>query len=317
MKALRFTKFGPPSVLSIEEIPKPQPGDGETLIQIKAAAINPSDVKNVAGAFPGTTLPRTPGRDFAGVVVGGGGTVGDEVWGSVPIFGMGHDGVQAEYVVVPTQSLSRKPNNLTMEQAAAVGVPFTTAWTSLIRAGQLQAGEIVLVVGAAGAVGQAATQIAKWKGARVLGADRVQNPMMGAEAWIDTGKEDLHDRVFALTEGKGANTVLDTVGGPMFEPSLRSLRGGGQQIAITSTADPRVSFNLIDFYRNRSRLIGVDSNKLEPNDTAEILNELRSGFESAQLKPPSSESVPFMQAIDAYLNVANGKTQAKQVLVMT
>jgi hypothetical protein len=71
MKALRFSKFGPPSVLSIEEIPKPKPGDGEALIQVRAAAINPSDVKNVAASFPATTLPHTPGRDFSGIVVGG------------------------------------------------------------------------------------------------------------------------------------------------------------------------------------------------------------------------------------------------------
>jgi NADPH:quinone reductase-like Zn-dependent oxidoreductase len=317
MKALRFSTFGPPSVLSIEEVPKPEPGDGETLVQVRAAAINPSDVKNVMGLFPVTTLPRTPGRDFSGVVVGGGGEVGEEVWGSAPGFGMTRDGVQAEFVVVSTEVLSRKPKNLSMEQAAAIGVPFITAWAAVVRAAQLEAGETILIIGAAGAVGQAATQIANWRGARVLGADRKSDPIAGAEAVIDTTEEDLRERILALTNGKGADAVFDTVGGPMFEKALRSLRLGGRQIAITSVGDPRVSFNLVEFYHNLSRLIGVDSNHLTSRDIAEISNELRPGFESARLKPPSIAIIPFQEAIGAYERVANGHATAKQVLAIS
>ena len=93
MRALRFSAFGPPSVLSIQEIQKPEPGDGEVLIQVKAAAINPSDAKNVSGHFSATTLPRTPGRDFSGIVVKGKKFEGEEVWGSAPGFGITRDGV--------------------------------------------------------------------------------------------------------------------------------------------------------------------------------------------------------------------------------
>src|SRR5580700_1506767 len=98
MKSLRFTQFGPPSVLRIEELPIPEPGEGEALVHVKAAAINPSDIGNVAGRFKHTTLPRTPGRDFAGIVVKGKRHDGEEVWGSGPKLGIVRDGSHAEYV---------------------------------------------------------------------------------------------------------------------------------------------------------------------------------------------------------------------------
>src|SRR5271163_3049590 len=167
MKALRFSEFGPPSVLRIEEVPIPQPGDGEALVRVKAAAINPSDIRNVAGHFKKTTLPRTPGRDFAGIVVKGKHHEGEEVWGSGPNLGIIRDGSHAEYVVVPVETLSLKPKRLSIAQAAAIGVPFITAWASVVSAAQIEAGETILIVGAAGAVGQAAIQIANSKNARV------------------------------------------------------------------------------------------------------------------------------------------------------
>ena len=114
MKALRFAEFGPPSVLRIEEVPIPEPGDGEALVRVKAAAINPSDIGDVAGHFKKTTLPRTPGRDFAGVVVKGKQHEGEEVWGSAPNLGIVRDGSHAEYVVVPAETLSPKPKSLSM-----------------------------------------------------------------------------------------------------------------------------------------------------------------------------------------------------------
>jgi NADPH:quinone reductase-like Zn-dependent oxidoreductase len=314
MKALRFHKFGSPSVLSIENIPKPEPGPGETLVQVRAAAINPSDVKNVAGFFPLTTLPRTPGRDFSGIIAGGEGKLGEEVWSSAPGYGMARDGVHAEYIVVPPEILYRKPANLSMEQAAAIGVPFITAWSALIRAAQLETGETILIIGAAGAVGQAAVQIANWKGAHVIGADYKPDRVIGAEAVVVTSNDDLRERVYELTNGKGADVVFDTVGGLMFEKALQSLRVGGRQIAITSTGNQRVSFNLVDFYHNLHKLIGVDTNKLSLQDTADIVNKLGPGFESGHLKPVSIEVVPFEKAVEAYEKVAARKSAVKQVL---
>ena len=316
MKALRFNKFGPPSVLAIVEVPRPEPGDGEALIQVKAAAINPSDVKNVSGRFPGTILPRIPGRDFSGIVVEGKKYKGKEVWSSGPGLGITRDGTHAEYVTVQEEVLSLKPQTLSMEQAAAIGVPFITAWFALVYAADLQAGETVLIVGASGAVGQAATQIANWRKARVLGAARSSNPIAGAAAVINTATEDLRERVFALTKGKGADAVFDTVGGSMFEPALRSLRVGGRQVVITSTGDRRVSFDLVDFYHNLSRLIGVDSMKFIPRDVGAMAEELRAGFEANVLKVPPINAVPLDKAVEAYEKASAGQG-GKQVLTFS
>src|SRR5271167_1347205 len=211
MKALRFAEFGPPSVLRIEEIAIPEPGEGEALVHVKAAAINPSDIGNVAGRFKNTTLPRTPGRDFAGTVAAGNRPKGEEVWGSSSTLGNVRDGSHAEYVVVPAETLSPKPQSLSMAQAAAIGVPYITAWASLVSAAQIQPGETILIVGAAGAVGQAATQIANWKQARVIGADTASDPLPGTQSVINTKTEDLRARVLELTAGKGVDAVFDTV----------------------------------------------------------------------------------------------------------
>ncbi len=317
MKALRFSRFGPPSVLGIEEIPRPEPGDGEALIRVKAAAINPSDVKNVSGHFLETTLPRTPGRDFAGLVVEGEKYKGGEVWSSGPGLGVTRDGAHAEFVAVPEEALSLKPRTLTLEQAAAIGVPFITAWFALVRAAELKAGETILIVGVGGAVGQAAAQIANWRKARVLGAARGPNPIPGTDAVIDTTAEDLRKRVLELTEGRGADAVFDTVGGPLFELALRSLRVGGRQIAIASTGDRRVSFDLVDFYHNLSRLVGVDSMKFTPGDVGAIAAELRAGFEAGALKPPQIKAVPFEDAVQAYEEIARVPGEGKRVLTFS
>lgn len=314
MKALRFAEFGPPSVLRIEEIAIPEPREGEALIHVKAAAINPSDVGNVAGRFKSTTLPRTPGRDFGGIVVKGKKLEGQEVWGSCSSLGIIQDGSHAEYVVVPSETLSIKPQSLNMAQVAAIGVPFITAWASVVSAAQIQPGETIVIVGAAGAVGQAATQIANWKRARVIGANTSSHPIPGTESVVNTKTEDLPERVLEVTAGRGADVVLDTVGGSMFEPALRSLAFGGRQVAISSAGEPRVNFNLVDFYHHSLRLIGVDSYGLTPREVGEISAELRPGFETGVLKPPLVEIVPFEKAVDAYSRVAARQAKTKQVL---
>jgi NADPH:quinone reductase len=314
MRSLRFTEFGPPSVLRIEALAIPEPGEGEALVQVKAAAINPSDIGNVAGRFKKTTLPRTPGRDFAGIVIKGKLHEGAEVWGSSGELGIVRDGSHAEYVVVPAETLSLKPKSLSIEQAAAIGIPYITAWASVVSAAQIQPGETILIAGAAGAVGQAATQIANWKRARVIGADMRSDPIPGVESVVNTKTEDLRERVMELTAGRGVDAVFDTVGGTLFEPALRSLRFGGRQVVIASPGDPRVSFNLVEFYHNFSRLFGVDSFGLTSRQVAEIEDELQRGFEAGALQPPPIEIVPFEKAVDAYNRVAARQAKAKQVL---
>ncbi len=147
-QALRFSENGSPSdVLKLATIPIPDPPPFHSLIRVRASAINPSDVSNVEGVFPETTLPRTPGRDFAGTVVKGlTEFIGRNVWGTGGTNGFERDGSHAEYIVVPSGCLLEMPRNLSFSQAAACGVGFLTASRMTERA-QLNVGEFVLVLG--------------------------------------------------------------------------------------------------------------------------------------------------------------------------
>lgn len=311
MKALRFSQYGPPSVLVLEDRERPILRDGESLIRVEAASLNPSDVKNVAGAFK-SPLPRTPGRDYAGVVVDGAGK-GREVWSSGAGFGVGRDGAHAQFVAVPADWLADKPSNLSMAEAAAIGVPFLTAWSGLVDGAEIKPGETVLVTGAAGAVGRAVIQLAHWKGARVIAADIADRPS-DADIRINIKTGDVVAEVRSATEGKGADIVFDAVGGELFELCLRSLRPRGRQIAITSVGNRRVSFDLLDFYHNRSHLIGVDSLKLDGPEIAAILDALKPGFESGRLKPFEVQTWPFNKSVEAYETAAKGGP-TKQILL--
>jgi len=158
MKALRFEKTGSLDELKIQEVPRPAPGPGSIVVAVKAAGLNPSDAKNVLGRMHQTKTPRIPGRDFAGIVAVGTKTypAGMEVFGSGGNLGFARDGSHAEYVEVPAEAVQPKPRGLTFEQAATVGIPYLTAWHSIIDAASLKEGENVLITGTTGAVGDAA-----------------------------------------------------------------------------------------------------------------------------------------------------------------
>jgi NADPH:quinone reductase len=147
-KAVRFNQTGPiGSVLTVDSIPKPKPPPGFSLVQIHASAINPSDVGNVQGAFAFTTVPRTPGRDFAGVVIDGPpNNIGMKIWGTGGTNGFDKDGSHAEWMLIPSDSLGEMPNTLSFTQAAACGLSFLTASLMLERA-STKKGEHVLVLG--------------------------------------------------------------------------------------------------------------------------------------------------------------------------
>jgi NADPH:quinone reductase len=317
MRALRFHQYGPPSVLALEDIDAPAPAADEVLVEVHASPVNPSDVKMVSGIFE-PSLPRTPGRDYAGIVVSGDARwKGKAVWGSGAGFGVHRDGAHAELVAVPSSWLSEKPSGLAMDEAATIGVPYIVAWAALVDAATLQAGETVLVTGAMGSVGRAARQIARWKGARVIGADITNHGSSPSpdEAFVDTRAHDLVAEVKALTDGRGADVVLDVVGGPLFELALRSLALGGRQIVIASVGQRRVGLDLVDFYHQRQRLIGVDTAKLEGHELAAIMNALRVGFEEGRLEASPRKRWPLERAPEVYAAVANGDTSARHVLV--
>ena len=313
MKVWEFEQYGPPSALKLREREMPQPGPGEVLVKVAATALNPSDVKNVSGHFK-SAVPRVPVRDYAGTIVAGDGRQGEEVWGSGPGFGVARDGVHAEYFVMPSSWVSRKPPQLSMAQAAAIGVPDLAAWSALVTAGKIQAGETLLVTGVSGAVGRAATQIAHWKKARVIGASPSEDNPSGADAIIDTTQQDLASEVRNLTDGKGADLVLDVIGGELFEPCLNALRLGGRQVAISSNPQV-VSLNLVDFYHGLKHLIGVDTMALSGEDIVALMDPLRAGFEEGVLQPPDVQTWSFDQAVEAYETVGKGGAPVKHVLM--
>ena len=320
MQALRFEKTGSLDELMVKDIPKPVVKVGEVLVQVKAAAVNPSDIKNVLGRMHETTVPRTPGRDFAGVVVDGGTMlIGKSVFGSGGSLGFGRDGSHAEFVAVPEKAVLPMPKGFTFEQSAAIGVAYMTAWAALVKAAELQAGENVLILGTTGAVGSAAARIAHKRGARVFGTVRrsVDIPKPGelpVDIWINLESTDLSKGVREATRGAGADVVFDLVGGSMFEKCLAALAWRGRQVAISSSPEPRVNFNLVDFYHNESRLLGVDSLKLSFEDAAEILRDLTPGFESGEFPAPDILAFPLANGPKVYREMHESRLKEKAIL---
>ena len=321
MRALRFEKTGSLDDLSIRELPIPTPAAGEVLVRVKAAAVNPSDVKNVEGKMHETSVPRTPGRDFAGVVAGGSDELsGQAVFGSGGNLGFGRDGSHAEYVVVPANAVLPLPRNFSFEQAAAIGVAYITAWAALVNAARLQPGETALILGTTGAVGSAAARVAHELGARVIGTARRASDipatgLLPVDEWIDLETTDLATGVRAVTKGRGAEVVFDVVGGAMFEKCLAAVAWRGRQIAISSSSEPRVSFNLVDFYHNESWLLGVDSLKLSFEETANILRQLTPGIEAGRFQPQQVETFSLEEGPQLYRDIAASRIKAKPILI--
>jgi NADPH:quinone reductase len=306
MKALRFEQSGAPDVLSVQDVSPPAAGPDEAIVKVVAASINPSDVKNVAGRMSQTTLPRTPGRDYSGVVIEGPEEwIGAEVWGSGGDVGFTRDGTHAQQLVVPVAALRRKPRNLSHEEAASIGVNFIAAWCAVVEAAQLQAGETIAIIGLGG-VGGAAAQIAKRIGARVIGVNRRASAHASVDDWVISTNEDPVARVRELTKG-GAAVVFDTVGGSMFETAVPMLGLRGRLVEISATDRREVSFDIADFYHNESRLFGVDTLKRDLVAAAHLLEALRPGFEDGSYVPPViAARYPLDEAQQAYRAVAGG-----------
>ena len=267
----------------------PSVDSAECLVQVVSAAVNPSDVKAVLGFMPHAVWPRTPGRDYAGVVVEGPPEMlGKEVWGSGGELGIRRDGTHARYLTVPLGSVRAKPNNLTMEEAGAIGVPFVTAFEGLQRAGGVEQGDVVLVLGANGKVGQASIQLATQAGARVFGVERSNDPYIGhanAEVtMIDASSQNLDEVVRQLTDGHGADIVYNTVGSPYFERANKAMAVRGTQIFI-STIERPVPFDIFTFYRGQHTYVGIDTLALDSTEGALILDALLPAFERGTLKP--------------------------------
>jgi NADPH:quinone reductase-like Zn-dependent oxidoreductase len=323
MRAIYIRQHGAPADIKISDVPVPSIGPGEVLVRVEASGINPSDVASLGGKFPMAVLPRILGRDYAGVVVKGPAElVGTDVWGSGGDLGITRDGTHAEYIALPQQAVTRRPKDLSVQEAAAVGVPFITAFSATVRLGQVKEGEWVIVSGAAGAVGQAATQIAHAKGARVIALIRDASEdaklrAAGVEKIAHSDHGDLAAVVRDATNGKGADLAVNGVGGAVFGALLGALRIGGRQVVYSAAGGRESTLDILSFYRNRFVLLGLDTQQLDATQCADILEGLTPLFESGSLKPPAvAQQYPLSDAAQAYEQVAAGKN-GKVVLVMT
>ena len=321
MRALRFHQFGDLSNLKVEELPDPIPSREEVKVRVRAASINPSDARNIEGKMEGTTLPRTPGRDFSGVVVDGPpDLLRMEVWGTGGDVGFTREGSHGEFILIPADAAVPKPAALTFEEAACVGVNFVTAYEGLVARARVQPGETVLVTGARGGVGSAVLELGQALGAKLIAADRTPFDASGfgnieLAGYVNTTQKEWRNNVGEMTGGKGVDVAFDCVGGDLFEPVLSTLSPLGRQVAITSVGNRRVTFDLLHFYHRRLTLLGVDSRALTVTDCARLLDSLSPLFQAGRLKAAKiTKRGSLEDATELYAHVSKG-SEGKAVLL--
>lgn len=340
MQAACFHQHGGPDMIQVADLPEPAPGPGEVLVRVRAAALNRLD-KWVRDGWPGLklTLPHITGSDAAGVVAAVGAGVaewqpGDRVavnanvgCGVCAACAAGQDnlcerwqlmgetraGLAAEQVAVPARQLVRVPDEVSLEQAAAAGLVYQTAWHSLITRGGLRAGESVLVVGAAGGVNTAAIQIAKLAGATVyvVGSEARKLALaqaLGADVLIDRSQVDWGKEIFKLTGRRGVDVVVDNVGAATLMTSLRAARKGGRILTVGNTSGPKFEFdNRFMFARHLSLIGSTMSTRAE---YAAVMGLVFAG----RLRPVIDSVRPLAEARAAHAQLERGDVLGKLVL---
>ncbi|MEH3114850.1 NADP-dependent oxidoreductase [Pedobacter terrae] len=306
MKAVRIHEFGGPDVLSIDEIPVPQPASDEVLIKVHATSVNPVDWKIRQGdrkdKFP-SKLPLTLGWDVSGTVEEVGEKIsafkkGDEVYGRP---NPTQNGAYAEYIVVKANIISIKPTSIGHTEAAAVPLAGLTAWQGLFDHGLLKAGQKVLIHAAAGGVGTYAVQFAKWKGAYVIGTASANNAdflkRLGADEVIDYKMEDFESVL------NDVDLVLDTIGKETQLKSLNILKEGGR---VVTTLMPEF---VAEAKAKKVHLIGFMAQSIPAQ-----LTEIGSLIDSGKVKPVIDKVLPFTSAKQAQIESEQGHTRGKIVL---
>lgn len=318
MKALQFSATGSLDHLRLVDLPTAVAGPDEVLIRVEAAGLNPSDVKNVLGRFPYTTLPRVPGRDFAGVVEQGPAhLLGKAVWGTGKGPGFLRDGSHAQFLTVPASGVALKPQSLSFQQAAAIGVPFTTAYDAVERA-QVQRDTTFLVIGANGAVGSAALALAKARGARVLAAVRRAEQVHGLQAKgydviVLGAPGSLAEQVGEIFPG-GAQVIFDTTGFWLPE-AVPALANFGRIAIIAAPPDGMVHFPALALYRKGGVLVGVNSLLYDNTDCARMLEQFGIHFDTGLIEAPKDiVEIPLAEGKAQYELIAHGSS-AKVVLI--
>jgi NADPH:quinone reductase-like Zn-dependent oxidoreductase len=307
MKAVRIHSYGGPEVLAYEGVPRPEPADGEVLVRVKAAGVNPVDWKIRDGSMKGwlqLRLPAVLGCDLAGVVEAVGTGVsgfrpGDEVFAYTP---MTRDGAYADFAVVKQDELAHKPKTVGFNEAAALPVATLTAWGALFDRGGLRAGQRALVHAAAGGVGSAGVQLAKAKGAWVAGTASARNlgfvRELGADQPIDYTAGPFEDAV------KDVDVVFDTIGGDTQRRSLGVLKPGGILVSIVEppSAEEAAARGV------RAEFFGVSPDGRRLAEVARLVD-------GGKLKAHVETVLPLKEVRKAHELSQTGRTRGKIVLV--
>ena len=299
MRAVLFHETGGPEVLSVEETDRPSPGEGEVLIRVRAASVNPVDWKVRSGGYGDVPLPGIPGRDASGTVEESNDdrfSPGDDVFGNIA-------STYAEYVTAPADAIAKKPEGLSFEQAATIPVAGLTAWQALFDKGGLESGQTALIAGAAGGVGHFAVQFARVAGARAVGTGSSRNRDfvlgLGATEFIDYTSQDVSE---ALSD---VDVALDTVGGDVTDTLVPTLREGAAIVTIAS-APPE------DAARERGARAIMHVTSPNPEELTRIAELVVSG----EVKIEISEELPLDDARRAHEQSESGHVRGKIVLTV-
>ena len=262
MRAVLCKAYGPPESLVLEEVEAPSPGAGEVLLDVHASALNFPDVLMIAGKYQSQPpFPFSPGGEVAGTVAALGDGVDSVAVGDRVFAGIGVGGF-AEQVVVRAEALLPIPATMSFAQASGISTTYGTSYYALQQRAELQPGENLLVLGAAGGVGLAAVELGKAMGARVIAAASTAEKLAaakaaGADELVDYSDGELKEKVKALTDGRGADVIYDPVGGALFDQCMRCINWYGRILVVGFAAGdiPQVPINLI--LLKSCQLVGV------------------------------------------------------------
>jgi NADPH2:quinone reductase len=309
--------------LTVDDVADPTPGPGQLLVRVHAAAVNFPDVLLIAGKYQvKIPVPFTPGSELAGEVVAAGDGAsfgpGDRVFGATPT------GAFAELALLDAHQVSAVPDGIDFAPAAAFGVTYRTAYHALRSVAQVAEGDWVVILGAAGGVGQAALDLAVGMKARVLAAASTEDKLeicrqRGAEATIAYDRDDLKSAIRELTGG-GARVVIDPVGGRYAEPALRGLARGGTFITLGYAAGsiPAIPLNLVLLKDITIRGMEIRTFTADhPDDAARDIRELQQMFADGRIQPYIGARFPLADAAKALRHVAERKAVGKVVIDVT
>ncbi|MFE6487209.1 zinc-binding alcohol dehydrogenase family protein [Streptomyces sp. NPDC057757] len=330
MRAVRIDEFGGPEVLVSVEVPDPVAGPGQVLVRVAAAGVNRADALVRAGTYHRAGRPPLiPGVEAAGTVAAvGEGVTGVAVGQRVmALDGVNAPGFYAELAVVPADRVTVLPDGVDLTEAAALPVAWLSAWYCLRTLARVTKDDTVLVKAAASGVGSAAVQIAAGTGARVIAMAGSPEKTawaagFGAESVIDTSAhpDDAEvEEVLRLTDGRGTDVVLDTVGGRAFGRSLREIGHGGRVVALANVALETSTVDTRDFYPKNASVLGFQLTNLQIHgyDPRADLRELAERVAAGTYRVPVETVLPLERARAAHERLERRDNKGKIVLTVT